>query len=194
MPENGGPQMTLESLRSVPLFASLDDEAAGALRGLLEHERKPAGSVLFRKGEPGGAMYLIEGGRVRIHIHDDDGARGDACRAGGRRLLRRDGHPRRQAALGDGHRLGGRAPRRALARGLPRLRQPHAAGRALDARRHHRAAARHGRHAAPARHAQPQRGGRGAPDRLRPDGRTPSPSLAGAGSSSRPASPSSSSG
>jgi CRP-like cAMP-binding protein len=73
MPENGSPLMTLESLRSVPLFASLDDEAAGALRELLELELKPAGSVLFRKGEPGGAMYLIEGGHVRIHIHDDDG-------------------------------------------------------------------------------------------------------------------------
>ena len=73
MPENARPLMTLESLRSVPLFASLDDEAAGALRGLLETELRPAGSVLFRKGDPGGAMYLIEGGRVRIHIHDDDG-------------------------------------------------------------------------------------------------------------------------
>jgi CRP/FNR family transcriptional regulator, cyclic AMP receptor protein len=73
MPENARPLMTLESLRSVPLFASLDDEAAGALRGLLEPEARPAGSVLFRKGDPGGAMYLIEGGRVRIHIHDDDG-------------------------------------------------------------------------------------------------------------------------
>ena len=73
MPENARPQMTLESLRSVPLFASLDDEAARTLRGLLELELRPAGSVLFRRGEPGGAMYLIEGGRVRIHIHDDDG-------------------------------------------------------------------------------------------------------------------------
>jgi uncharacterized membrane protein len=73
MPDNGSPLMTLESLRSVPLFASLDDEAARALRELLEPKLKPAGSVLFRKGEPGGAMYLIEGGRVRIHIHDDDG-------------------------------------------------------------------------------------------------------------------------
>src|SRR5215213_4153581 len=73
MPENGSPLMTLESLRSVPLFASLDDEAAAGLRGLLEPELRPAGSVLFRKGAPGGAMYLIEGGRVRIHIHDEDG-------------------------------------------------------------------------------------------------------------------------
>ena len=73
MPENGRPLMTLEALRSVPLFAPLGDESAGALRELLELEVRPAGSVLFRKGEPGGAMYLIEGGRVRIHLKDDDG-------------------------------------------------------------------------------------------------------------------------
>ncbi|MFL6255493.1 MAG: DUF1003 domain-containing protein [Pyrinomonadaceae bacterium] len=73
MPENGLPLMTLEALRSVPLFASLGDESAGTLRGLLELELRPAGSVLFRKGEQGGAMYLIEGGRVRIHINDRNG-------------------------------------------------------------------------------------------------------------------------
>jgi uncharacterized membrane protein len=73
MPENGRPLMTLEALRSVPLFASLGDESAGRLRELLELELRPAGSVLFRKGERGGAMYLIEGGRVRIHIKDRDG-------------------------------------------------------------------------------------------------------------------------
>jgi uncharacterized membrane protein len=65
--------MTLEALRSVPLFASLGDESAAALRELLELELRPAGSVLFRKGERGGAMYLIEDGRVRIHIRDRGG-------------------------------------------------------------------------------------------------------------------------
>ena len=73
MSENGRPLMTLEALRSVPLFASLGDESAEALRELLELELRPAGSVLFRKGEQGGAMYLIEGGRVRIHLKDTDG-------------------------------------------------------------------------------------------------------------------------
>src|SRR5215212_10690574 len=72
--ENARPPMTLEALRSVPLFAPLDDEDASALRSLLKLEVKPAGSVLFRKGEGGDAMYLIEGGRVRIHIRDREGA------------------------------------------------------------------------------------------------------------------------
>ena len=71
--ENARPLMTLEALRSVPLFASLSDEDAAGLRSLLELEVRPAGSVLFRKGEAGDAMYLIEGGRVRIHIRDEDG-------------------------------------------------------------------------------------------------------------------------
>jgi CRP/FNR family transcriptional regulator, cyclic AMP receptor protein len=65
--------MTLESIRSVPLFASLDDETASALRALLEFEQKPAGSSLFQSGDAGDAMYLVEAGRVRIHIRDADG-------------------------------------------------------------------------------------------------------------------------
>lgn len=73
MSANVPPQMTLEALRSVPLFASLDDEAAEALRELLEVETFPAGRALFRAGEAGDAMYLIEDGRVRIHLRDEDG-------------------------------------------------------------------------------------------------------------------------
>lgn len=73
-PEAARPLMTLEALRSVPLFASLHDEDASALRSLLALEVRPAGSVLFRKGEGGDRMYLIEGGRVRIHIRDREGA------------------------------------------------------------------------------------------------------------------------
>ncbi len=73
MPENGRPLMTLEALRSVPLFASLSDVDAAALRGLLELEERAAGTRLFRKGEAGEALYLIVGGRVRIHVRDEDG-------------------------------------------------------------------------------------------------------------------------
>ncbi|HSP62291.1 MAG TPA: DUF1003 domain-containing protein [Pyrinomonadaceae bacterium] len=66
------PEMTLDALRSVPLFASLDDEAAGELRDLLRTRDVAAGVALFRAGDDGDAMYLIESGRVRIAITDDD--------------------------------------------------------------------------------------------------------------------------
>jgi uncharacterized membrane protein len=66
-------EMTLEALRSVPLFASLDDAAATELRNLLTVENVVSGRQLFHKGDSGNAMYLIENGRVRISITDEDG-------------------------------------------------------------------------------------------------------------------------
>ncbi|HVF22504.1 MAG TPA: DUF1003 domain-containing protein [Pyrinomonadaceae bacterium] len=65
-------QMTLEALRSVPLFASLDDDAARDLRSLLSEKTVPQNTRLFRQGDTGDAMYLIESGRVRISIRDHD--------------------------------------------------------------------------------------------------------------------------
>ncbi len=65
-------QMTIEALRSVPLFASLDDEAAIDLRNLLSDKNVPENTRLFRQGDKGDAMYLIQSGRVRISIRDDD--------------------------------------------------------------------------------------------------------------------------
>jgi uncharacterized membrane protein len=64
--------MTLEALRSVPLFASLDDDAARELRSLLSDKTVPQNTRLFRQGDKGDAMYLIERGRVRISIRDDE--------------------------------------------------------------------------------------------------------------------------
>jgi CRP/FNR family transcriptional regulator, cyclic AMP receptor protein len=66
-------EMTLDAIRSVPLFASLDDQAAGELRNLLRIRDIAAGAGLFRAGDQGDAMYLIESGRVRISLTDDDG-------------------------------------------------------------------------------------------------------------------------
>lgn len=65
-------QMTLEALRSVPLFGSLDDDAAKDLRALLSEQLVTNNTRLFRHGDKGDAMYLIESGRVRISIHDED--------------------------------------------------------------------------------------------------------------------------
>jgi len=65
-------QMTLEALRSVPLFASLDDDAARELRSLLSDKSVAQNTRLFRQGDKGDAMYLIESGRVRISIRDEE--------------------------------------------------------------------------------------------------------------------------
>ncbi len=66
-------QMTLEGLRSVPLFASLSDKATEELRDLLLEKEVANNTRIFNKGETGDAMYLIERGRVKISITDEEG-------------------------------------------------------------------------------------------------------------------------
>jgi uncharacterized membrane protein len=65
--------MNVETLRHVPLFESLDTEAAHELCELLESLDSKAGAVLFRAGDEGDAMYLIEHGKVRIYVRAKDG-------------------------------------------------------------------------------------------------------------------------
>ena len=65
--------MNRDALRSVPLFHALEDEAADELCALLTMRDVEAGTLLFRRGEPGDSMYLIERGRVRISVKDTDG-------------------------------------------------------------------------------------------------------------------------
>ena len=65
--------MNPETLRHVPLFESLDNEAAHELCELLESLDCKTGAVLFRAGDEGDAMYLIEEGKVRICVRAQDG-------------------------------------------------------------------------------------------------------------------------
>lgn len=65
--------MTVEAIRSVTLFASLHDSAAEELVTLLQSRAASSGTVLFRAGDQGDAMYLIQSGRVRIAVADDEG-------------------------------------------------------------------------------------------------------------------------
>src|SRR6267378_8511089 len=65
--------MTIDTLRHVPLFESLDDETARKLCQLLESIDCKAETSLFRAGDEGNAMYLIERGKVRICVRATDG-------------------------------------------------------------------------------------------------------------------------
>src|SRR5438876_7776729 len=65
--------MTVDTLRHVPLFESLDNKAAEELCHLLESLEGKAGATLFRAGDQGDAMYLIERGKVRICVRTTDG-------------------------------------------------------------------------------------------------------------------------
>lgn len=65
--------MTIDTLRHVPLFEPLDDEAAQRLCQLLESIDCESKTFLFRAGDEGDAMYLIERGKVRICVQGADG-------------------------------------------------------------------------------------------------------------------------
>lgn len=65
--------MKLEALRSVPLFRALDEEAAVELCELLTMNQVAAGTCLFRRGDAGESMYLIERGSITISVKDADG-------------------------------------------------------------------------------------------------------------------------
>jgi CRP/FNR family cyclic AMP-dependent transcriptional regulator len=65
--------MDVDKVRAVPLFASLDRNAATRLCEFLSIKEYPAESTVFRNREVGDSMYLIDSGKVRISITDADG-------------------------------------------------------------------------------------------------------------------------
>jgi CRP/FNR family transcriptional regulator, cyclic AMP receptor protein len=65
--------MTPDTLRHVPLFESLPDDAARRLCDLLEAVEAKENQTLFRAGDAGNAMYVIESGEIRISIKAEDG-------------------------------------------------------------------------------------------------------------------------
>jgi len=65
--------MDAATLRSVPLFSSLDSRATAELGKYLTIHDYPKSATIFRNGDPGDAMYLIDVGKVRISITDADG-------------------------------------------------------------------------------------------------------------------------
>ncbi|HEX3817562.1 MAG TPA: DUF1003 domain-containing protein [Chthoniobacterales bacterium] len=65
--------MNLQALRFVPLFQSLGEEEAAELLQLLTVRKIPARAQLFRRDDPGDAMFFIESGGIRISVQDADG-------------------------------------------------------------------------------------------------------------------------
>ncbi|MBO9522612.1 MAG: Crp/Fnr family transcriptional regulator [Nocardioidaceae bacterium] len=60
-------------LRQAPLFASLDDEAAVALRSSMTEARLRRGEVLFHEGDSGDKLYLVTDGKVKLGRTSSDG-------------------------------------------------------------------------------------------------------------------------
>jgi uncharacterized membrane protein len=64
---------TIDMLAYVPLFALLDDEERAALADVLEVVRFPKGQAIFRTGDVGGALYLVNAGLIRVSFDNNEG-------------------------------------------------------------------------------------------------------------------------
>ena len=56
----------LESIKTVPLFATCDDREIERLGMLVEEVELPAGRVLFNEGETAQELFIILSGQVRV--------------------------------------------------------------------------------------------------------------------------------
>ncbi len=57
-------------LRAIPLFRDLPNDSLKSLAARLRRERYPQGAVVFRQGDAGDAMYLVESGQVQVVAED----------------------------------------------------------------------------------------------------------------------------
>lgn len=58
--------MIQQFLRSVPLFAELDDDELAQVLMVGVMRRHPEGAVIITDGAPGGQLHVIQSGKVRI--------------------------------------------------------------------------------------------------------------------------------
>lgn len=65
--------MVEQQLRAIPFFRNLPTEALEAIAARLRRESFARGEVVFRKGEPSDAMYLVESGQVDVVLDDNGG-------------------------------------------------------------------------------------------------------------------------
>ena len=74
-PEGKVPIVSLENdvVRNAPLFASLDDSAAAALRASMSPVKIGKGSVLFSEGAEGDVVYVVVEGKLKLGTSSGDG-------------------------------------------------------------------------------------------------------------------------
>ncbi|WP_273543992.1 Crp/Fnr family transcriptional regulator [Nocardioides panacisoli] len=65
--------MDNDVLRQAPLFSSLDDEAATALRTSMTETGLRRGEVLFHEGDAGDRLYIVIEGKVKLGRSSADG-------------------------------------------------------------------------------------------------------------------------
>ena len=63
----------LAAIRQVQLFRTLDEAQLQKVSKLLKERRYRKGEIIFHQDDPGGYLYIIGAGRVRIYVAGPDG-------------------------------------------------------------------------------------------------------------------------
>ena len=92
------PQVQIQLLRLIPIFAPLPAPELEGLARALEPVHVAAGTTVIREGEAGDRFYAIATGELQVTKNGHD-----VKHAAPRRRLRRDRPHRGRAAHGDGH-------------------------------------------------------------------------------------------
>ncbi len=61
-------------LRRVPIFSMLEPKHLAGLAEIIHHQRYRKGQIIFYRGDPGNAMYLLLSGSVRMTLPSDGDA------------------------------------------------------------------------------------------------------------------------
>jgi CRP-like cAMP-binding protein len=70
----------VKALRRVPGFDLLDDRSLLKIVGASVNLAYPAGTLVFERGSPGEALYVVLSGQVRIFDIDEDGREVEVAR------------------------------------------------------------------------------------------------------------------
>lgn len=65
--------MTIDSVRQVTLFSTLEDHDLQALAALARPITAQRGEIIISQGSVGDALYVVISGRVRVYVSDKDG-------------------------------------------------------------------------------------------------------------------------
>src|SRR5438477_12434866 len=61
------------TLKAVPFFTQLDDRELDAVRALATENNYPKNAVVLTEGEMGDSLYMIQSGKVKVFIGDENG-------------------------------------------------------------------------------------------------------------------------
>src|SRR6195256_1055702 len=61
------------ALKAVPFFTTLSDKELDVIRAVATEKSYPKNAVVLTEGEMGDSLYMIQSGKVKVFIGDEDG-------------------------------------------------------------------------------------------------------------------------